>query len=542
MPRRLASKLIVSLTIIVVIVGSISGFINVKTQEQQLLDALIQGADQLSSSISRATWHAMLGNHRDSAYEVMQTIARGKGIERIRIFNREGRVMFSTIAKETGTQVDKQTEACAMCHASPLPRTRVDAAARTRIFRTGSGRRLLATVTPIYNEAACSRVACHAHPADQKVLGLLDLAQNLDSVDQQMADMKLHVAEVTAIQIVLISLLIILFTRHFVSVPIRRLIEGAQAVSAMELDRSIELPSTSEELDHLANSFDMMRERLRQALGEINDFTQKLEAKVEERTQQLKNAQQKLVQADRLASLGQLAATVAHEINNPVSGVLNLAMLMQRILKDDGIPPERIPEFRKYLTQVVNETGRVGRIVSGLLAFSRRSKPQRSQADLNKIIRATLTLIDHKLRLSNVTVATDLPTNLPPVACDPSQMQQVVLNLLMNAAEATQAKGQGRMEVQTRLDSKRVVLVVSDDGEGIPPENMTKIFDPFFTTKGEGKGVGLGLAVLYGIVDGHGGEVEVNSKVGQGATFTVSLPLAAAESRRAAGAAAGSGG
>jgi two-component system, NtrC family, sensor kinase len=249
--------------------------------------------------------------------------------------------------------------------------------------------------------------------------------------------------------------------------------------------------------------------------------------KVEERTAQLKAAQTKLMQSDRLASLGQLSASVAHEINNPVSGVLNLSMLMQRILKDDGIPKERIPEFRKYLGQVIGETTRVGRIVSDLLAFSRRSKPQRSLADLNKIIRSTLSLVAHKMKLANVELVTHFQEDLPLIPCDSSQIQQVALNLVMNATEAMHLKGSGRVEITTLMTPGKdaVLLAVTDNGEGIRPENLAKIFDPFFTTKPEGKGVGLGLAVLYGIVEAHGGEVDVRSEVGQGTIITVKLPL-----------------
>jgi C4-dicarboxylate-specific signal transduction histidine kinase len=268
-----------------------------------------------------------------------------------------------------------------------------------------------------------------------------------------------------------------------------------------------------------------MRDRLRTALGEINQFTQNLESKVEERTQQLKAAQKKLVQTDRLASLGQLSASVAHEINNPVSGVLNLSMLLQRMLKDDGVPPERLEEFRKYLSQIVNETGRVGRIVSDLLAFSRRSKPQRAPADLNRIVRTTLSLVQHKMKLNNVEVESRLAEDLPQAACDPSQIQQVVLNLLLNAAEATQGRSERRVEIVTQAAPGEVRMTVSDNGEGIPQENLAKIFDPFFTTKSEGKGVGLGLAVSYGIIQAHGGDIEVRSQTGKGSTFVVSLPL-----------------
>ena len=176
---------------------------------------------------------------------------------------------------------------------------------------------------------------------------------------------------------------------------------------------------------------------------------------------------------------------------------------------------------------MTNETARVGRIVSDLLAFSRRGKPQRAPADLNKIVRMTLSLVQHKMKLSNVTVESQsAKRTCRPVPCDASQIQQVALNLVLNAAEATQGRERAaRGGLHFRAATGVVLLAVSDNGEGIPPENLGKIFDPFFTTKPEGKGVGLGLAVSYGIIQAHGGDIEVKSEVGEGTTFTVSLPL-----------------
>ncbi|HEY1342535.1 MAG TPA: ATP-binding protein [Bryobacteraceae bacterium] len=506
MPRRLARRLMLSITVIVIIVAAVSGLVNVKTEEQQLLNTMILGADQLSKGITSATWHAMLDDHREVAYQVMQTIALKQGIDRIRMFNRAGQVMFST--KEEGT-----------------PPERPDRDYHVRIFRGPGGGRRLGMFTPIFNEPSCSQAACHAHPANNKVLGVLDLRLNLETVDREVASMQFRVLIVTAVEITLISLFIIYFTRRFLSRPIKKLIDGAKAVSHMDLDKPIDIVDSSEELDELARSFNVMRDRLRTSLAEINQFTQNLETKVEERTQQLQAAQKKLVHTDRLASLGQLSASVAHEINNPISGVLNLSMLLQRMLKDDGIPPGRIEEFRKYLTQVSNETARVGRIVSDLLAFSRRTKPLRAPADLNRVVRSTLSLAQHKLKLSNVEAEASLAENLPPIPCDSQQIQQVVLNLVLNAAEATQSRVEKRVRIFTARAADGVVLSVTDTGEGIPPENLSKIFDPFFTTKSEGKGVGLGLAVSYGIVQAHGGEIEVKSKVGEGTTFTVTLPF-----------------
>jgi two-component system NtrC family sensor kinase len=502
MPRRLGRKLMLSITVIVVIVAAVSGLVNIKTQERRLLDTMVLGADQLSKGITSATWQFMLDDHREAAYEVMKTIALKQGIDRIRMFNRAGQVTFSTRPDD------------------PQPATPLqgDVSQRIRIRRDSDGARRLEMITPIYNEPSCSQAACHAHPAGDRVLGVLDLQLGLERVDREVSGMEYGILLVTGVEIALIGLFIIYFTRRFLSRPIEQLIAGAKSVSQMQLDNPIEVDKSSEEIRELAQSFEVMRERLAAA-------TQNLEIKVEERTRQLQAAQKKLLHSDRLASLGQLSASVAHEINNPISGVLNLSMLLQRMLKTDGVPPERLDEFRKYLGQVTNETARVGRIVSDLLAFSRRSKPQRAPADLNRIVKSTLSLVQHKMKLSNVQVETRYLDDLPAAPCDGSQIQQVVLNLLLNAAEATQTKADRRVTVETATADGNVILTVADNGDGILPENLAKIFDPFFTTKSEGKGVGLGLAVSYGIIQAHGGDIEVKSQPGEGTTFTVSLPI-----------------
>jgi two-component system, NtrC family, sensor kinase len=530
-PRRLAFKLSLSLTIIAVLIASISGYLNWRDQKRRILEAMILGADQLSKGITSATWHAMRADDRAAAFQIMQTIAEKQGIDRIRIFNREGMMMFSTDAREQHSIAASRTEFCLPCHQSGIPSPPPGVESRYRIGDSPNGYRTLNMVTPIYNESSCSQAECHAHPQNLKVLGVLDVALRLDTVEREQARAGWNVVFVALLQIVLLGVLIALLTRRFVGRPVAELIEGTKAVSEMNLDRPITIEHKSQELEALADSFNLMRERLRTALAEINEFTDRLETKVAERTEQLEAAHQKLLHNDRLASLGQLAASVAHEINNPLSGVLNLSMLMERMMKEGRIPPGREEEVRKYLSRISTETARVGRIVSDLLAFSRRSKPQRIDADLNKLVSSTVSLVGHKLKLNDTKSEMVLAPDLPRVACDPSQIQQVILNLVMNAAEATVAKGNGLVRVSTRLAPKgnAVELVVEDNGEGIAPDNLRKIFDPFFTTKPEGKGVGLGLAVMYGIVQAHDGEINVRSTPGSGSTFIVSLPLAAAE-------------
>ncbi len=530
MPRKLGAKLILSLTVLIVAISGVGGYLNLWTQKKQLLDTMILGADQLSRSITGAIWHAMLDDDRKAAYQIMRVIADKQGVDRIRMFNREGRLVFSTDPTEQPSPLNTSSEVCASCHSSSgAIRNRPSEDARVRYATSPDGIKTINMVAPIYNEPSCSNASCHAHQASTKVLGIVDVALRLDPVQKRANAITLQTIVWTLLEVGIGAAFVILFTRRFVATPIQELIAGTKAVSAMELDRPIDIGNArgSQELDELVDSFNRMRERLKLAVNELNEMQQTLEDKVDERTQQLKAAQRKLVQSDRLATLGQLAASVAHEINNPVSGVLNLSMLLERLMANGAYPSGREADFRKYLGMISTETARVGRIVSDLLAFSRRSKPQRAPADLNKLVRTTLGLADHKLKLISAEVVLDLQENLPLVECDSSQIQQVILNLVLNGAQAMQPQGGGKLTICTRLipQEESVELCVQDTGEGIAPENVSKIFDPFFTTKPEGKGVGLGLAVLYGIVKAHEGEVEVVSQRNQGTKFTVTLPL-----------------
>ena len=514
------------LVALVVLVAIVSGIVRIGAVERGYHETMIVGADQLSRGLTSATWHAMLADDRQAAYDTMQVVARQPGISRIRIFNKEGRIMFSTAPEAEPLRRQERGGVRPLPRERPAARPGRDALPCARLHRPG-GQRRLAMITPIYNEPSCSTAACHAHPARQNVLGVLDVALDLGPTDRLIADARRRVIVTIAIEVALISAFLVAFISFFVTRPIHRLMEANVALGRMDLEHPIEITS-SRELWSLSSSFNLMRERLREALGEINRAAQELEAKVAERTAQLQQAQRRLLQADRLASLGQLAASVAHEINNPLSGVLNFSALMGRILKDDGVPRERVPEFRGYLERVTEQTARAGRIVSDLLAFSRRSKPQRAASDLNAIVRTTVALVSHKLKLLSVEATLQLDEALPPLLCDASQMQQVVLNLVMNGAEATRPHGSGRVSVRTRRadDGESVVLEVEDDGEGIPRETLDRVFDPFFTTKDDGKGVGLGLAVVYGIVESHGGHIEVRTTEGHGTTFEVTLPLA----------------
>jgi len=536
---RLVTKLMLAVAGVVAIIAVISGYTIYRAEERHMLDVVIAGADQLSGSITAATWHAMLADRRDDVYQTMQTIAEKQGIDRLRLFNGQGEVTFSTSAEDARRRFSLDDPQCSRCHKQGLRLATLPLRERVRIQEQEGGARRLSVITPIPNEPHCSNAACHAHPPQVRVLGILEVSLKLDTVDEELANMQTRIAVRALAEILLILPLIYFFARRFFTRPIDHLIASTKAISRMDLGQPVTIPEHAGEITDLARAFEVMRVRLKDAVDRINSFTQELEDKVEQRTRELKSAHQKLLQTDRLASLGQLAASVAHEINNPVAGVLNLAKLMERLLRDDGVPPERLADFRRYLGQIVSETTRVGRIVGDLLAFSRRSMPHHGETNLNQVVESTLSLAAHRLKLANVTVDLRLDPALPLVLCDRSQMQQVVLNLVLNAAEAMQPHGEGLLRIETGCNGDEIFLRVADNGEGIPPEVLPRIFDPFFTTKPEGKGVGLGLAVTYGIIQAHQGDIDVSSQPGKGTVFTINLPLRKAPAAEASGAVRG---
>jgi two-component system NtrC family sensor kinase len=232
----------------------------------------------------------------------------------------------------------------------------------------------------------------------------------------------------------------------------------------------------------------------------------------------------RLLQQDKMMSLGRLAASVVHEINNPLAGILNYLRLMLKILSRGAVNEAEMEKFRNYLTVVERETDRCSRIVSSLLAFSRRSKMEYAEMSVNELLERSTMLSQHKMALQNIQVKIGLDPNLPLIVGDFNQLQQCIINLIFNAIDAMPQGGTLTVSSAVRSDEGVVLIGVTDTGCGIPEEDLPNIFEPFFTTKTEGKGLGLGLSTVYGIVDGHKGTIRVESEVGKGTTFTIELP------------------
>jgi two-component system, NtrC family, sensor kinase len=519
----LSAKLNILLLGAMVVIFALLGYVNVRLHRQHLEESALLSAERVSDVITRSTTDYMLRDDRAGLYRTIRTIADQPGMYKVRIFDKEGRITYTTDATEVDQVVNKSAEACYGCHAQSQPLARLDRPDRFRIFRNTDGNRVLGIITPIENRPACSNAACHAHPAEQRVLGVLDTDLSLAKADVQIAESTRRMVAYTGLALLLIVFLTWFFVWRVVDVPLRSLKSGTEHLAAGELGFQIHVES-KDEIGDLACSFNEMSRQLKVERNQNLAFTHTLEARVREKTSELKRAHEHALHTEKMASIGKMAAVLAHEINNPLSGILTYAKLLRKWLERENGTGAHRQEIADSLDLIANESRRCGDLVKNLLTFSRVTPIHLQLVDLNQVIDRSLRLVQHQLDLAGVHVGLELDANLPLVNCDAAQIEQVILALVMNAMDAMPQGGNLWITTALHRDPARVHIQVRDDGSGIPPEILSRIFEPFLTTKETGRGVGLGLAISHSILERHNGTIEVQSEVGRGTTFTVELP------------------
>jgi two-component system NtrC family sensor kinase len=498
MRTRIGTRLILGAGLATAVVIGGMSVVVLRTHTAQLMAERTRSADQLSETIKSSTHFDMLENRRENLHRQIRAVGglHEEGIRKVRVFNKEGRIMFSSDEKEIGTSLDTRGEACFACHAEGRPLERLEITARARTFRAPDGSRVLGLINPIPNEPSCWTAACHAHSPKQSLLGVLDMQVSLGEMDQEITRSRTVITSSAVLAILAGSLMLWWLNRRLVVRPVAALVAGTRRVGEGDLTTTIPV-SGNHELGKLATAFNTM-------------------------TQRLEETQRQLAQADKLASVGRLAAGVAHEINNPLTGVLSYASLLRKRLTEDASACED-------LDVIVRETVRCRGIIRGLLDFARPAAPSRKPMDLNEVVRRAVAVVMTQLSLHQVDLSLDLAPDLPEAMADANQIQQVAVNLLLNAGDAI-GDGGGAIRVTTRLGlGGTVELAVTDSGSGIPPEDLSRIFEPFYTTKGN-HGTGLGLAVSWGIAEAHGGALEAQSLPGQGACLTLRIPTVSGSS------------
>jgi two-component system NtrC family sensor kinase len=481
-------------------------------------------AIRVSDIIKRSTQYGMRLNRREDIYHIITTIGSEPGIEGIRIYNKRGDISFSTSEAEVGHTVDMQAEACVGCHtegmSSPASPSNPEL---VRYFTSPQGHRVMGVITPIKNETGCSDSECHAHKPEQTILGVLDVMVSLKELDSHIAEIE----ELSYFGGALILLVVTgfsgLFLWRMVSIPVKRLSRGMEEVMGGNLDHAIQVRA-EDEIGSLTNSFNVMTRKLKQTQEELTQLNQTLEERVRQKTEELRRAQANLIQVEKMVSLGTLAATVAHELNNPLEGILTYAKLIRKRLENPDLSSEQRDEIRSELALIAAESSRCGAIVKNLLLFSRRKVGEFKAHSMRGLIEQSLKLIDHHLKMHSISLETEFAEHLPPVSCDAEQIEQALVAMAINAVEAMPQGGTLRIAAANSSQAE-IAVTIADSGIGIRDEDLPHIFEPFFTTKREGKGTGLGLAVVYGIIERHGGTISVSSAANRGTTFTMTLPV-----------------
>lgn len=522
----LSTKLNILLLGAMVVIFALLGYLNVRLHRQHLEQTTLLSAERVSDVIKHSTTDYMLRNDQEGLYHSIQTMASEPGMEKIRIFDKEGRISYTTNATELNHVVDKTAEACYACHAKSQPLTRLNRPDRFRIYRNAAGGRVLGIITPIENQPACSNAACHAHPAEQQILGVLDTNLSLTRADVQLAESSRRMIVYTGCALLLIAFLSWFFVWRVVGVPVKALERGTERLAAGDLGYQIAVHS-DDEIGQLARSFNGMSLQLQAEHNQNLAWTRTLEERVEQKTRELKRAHEHALHTEKMASIGKMAAVLAHEINNPLSGILTYAKLLRKWIdhpeKNNG-GQNRHQEICDSLDLIATESRRCGDLVKNLLTFSRTTPMNLQPSNLNQVIERSLRLVQHQLDLASVQVQQQLDPDLPPILCDAAQIEQVLLALVMNAMDALPQGGNLWITTSSSREQNCVRVVVRDDGIGIPPDILSHLFEPFLTTKETGRGVGLGLAISRSILERHSGSIEVESEVGRGTTFTVTLP------------------
>jgi len=518
---RLTGTLIVALALLL----ALTAIVQVGLQERYAQASARSSGLAVSETLYGALHSAMLNNDREGLLAAARTIGERSPNVRLRVFNKDGRIDFSSDASEIGKRLDPRSEACFKCHQADRPIAKLPPGDRTRSFEVG-GVPALGVIRPIENEAACASAACHAHPASKRLLGVLDVTLVLTQLEHDRRETAwLMVGAFVGVLLLVVGVVLVVVHRS-VHRPIRSLTTTLAALGTGDYSARYENGKISE-FAYLGGSVNKMAQELQRANAELVEWAQTLERRVEEKTAELRQAQEQMVRVERMASLGKLAAVVAHEINNPLASVVTYSKVLLRRFAARADESDEARESVGILEAIASESARCGEIVSNMLLFARRTGSRMEPTNVNQIIERSIFLIKHKMDLAQVQSDLDLSSHLANIMCDPAQVEQALLALCINAVEAMPQGG--TLTVRTAPTASGGVQVsVEDTGIGMDDEVRSHIFEPFFTTKGEGegKGLGLGLAVVYGIVQRHNGSIDVASGPGQGTRFTVILPAA----------------
>lgn len=509
--HSVAGKLILTVGILMSAGGVLFGLIVIKYHEESMMKNLSHYAQLSASHIKSGLHYGMLTAQPEVIKQTVDVLGSVENVRNIKIADARGRIAYATDKSEVGRTMPIDIKAL---EAGPSQTT-------TDL----KGQKVLNILTPVLNEPSCHTARCHFHPKDEKLLGVLETSFSASKIEALTRQNIIATLLVGAVVVGMFSLFLCVTLYKFVSKPVALMEEGMKRLGRGDFDQPIEI-NTRDEMGLLARTFNSMAKDIKRYRENMENWTKSLQDEVEKKTAEIMKAQDQLIDAEKLASLGRMAAGIAHELNSPLTGIVTFAHLMRKRVAPDN------KEDAEDLDVIIEQANRCSKIIKGLLGFARKGAQEKIQISVNDLLEGTIAMVRNQARFHNIILKIELKP-LPPLTIDPNQFQQVFLNLLSNAADALNEVGVITIYTRTiSLDSKEFVEIeFTDNGPGISPEHMGKIFEPFFTTKPVGQGTGLGLPISYGIVKRHGGDILVESEVGKGTTFKIRLPVSGLEQK-----------
>ena len=498
--------------------------------EEYMASVFRQSGTNIGLLVEGALYRSMLKNDKEDLQSSLDIINTMPGIDDVNMYDEENNLVYSSFADDT---VGHNNPNCKYCHTNleeMFPRTEksyriIDIDNECKMNKRDSNCRHLLIRSPIMNQRSCYESSCHAHQASDDVLGSLVIRIPLANLDAALSkSLRDFLLMAIGMTFLLVSFLIF-FTRKNIKKPLTAIIKASEAVTKGDKSTRLVIKDNQlEDMQMVSHAFNDMLDNLQTATTELQNWSQQLEYKVQKKTEELGEVQNEMIHIERIASLGRLSLSVAHEINNPLSGILTYTKLVHKQLSNLDLESTKKESILKHLKLIEMETKRCGDIVKGLLDFSRSDQDDFKAVHLHKILQETYDLMAHPIKIANIHFIKDFEATSDLINCSSNQIKQACVAILVNASEATHENGEIVIKT-SNPDDKKINLEIIDNGSGVAQEDIPHIMEPFFTTKQGASGIGLGLSIVLGIVKSHNGQIDIKSERGEGTTISITLPL-----------------
>jgi len=498
-----------------------------RTINKEYTESVIQqSGNNVCLLVEGALYQYMLENDKMAMTNMLNIIHKMPGIEDVNLYDYRDNLVYSSFDFDS---TDHNNPNCKGCHSdlkTMFPNKEksfriVNIDSECKMSQKDHSSRLLLIRSPILNEPSCYTAECHAHQQSEEVLGSFVIRVPLEELDANL-NKSFTLAILTTLALVIF---LMFFTRKKIKNPLNAIIKASEAVSKGDKSTRLEIrPHQLNDMKLVSGAFNEMLDSLQSATNELHNWSQQLEYKVQKKSEELSAMQNELIHVERIASLGKLSSSVAHEINNPLSGVLTYTKLVHKQIRKLQVDDELKAPMLNYLKVIETETKRCGEIVKGLLEFSRKDQQDFETKNLHTILGEAYTLMAHQMKIANIGFQTSFSAKNDLIQCSDNQIKQACIAILLNAFEAVVENGEIVLKT-SNPDEYTVKLEIVDNGVGITAEDIPHIFEPFFSAKQKASGIGLGLAIVHGIVQSHNGKVEVDSELGKGTTVSIIIPL-----------------